>query len=268
MTASPLFSDELTRFRPDELAIFHKNARMGDVDAIAGSLHANSQYKPILVNRGTFTGRPLEVLAGNHTLKAIRNLAQDHPDDPRWSSVLTYVIDVDNDRATRIVAADNRTAELGHTDDALLAELLADLDGDLAGTAYTEDDLAALPDPDQIPDGSDDSGEPGERGNGEAVELWGTTVGEPDITPEPGSVWRLGIHTLVVADVNKQHALYTPHLTEDAWLYPYPSLLAPYASALDARPVVMVQPSTYLAGWLLTKWNRLRPGTPAEQVTA
>ncbi|MDX3097732.1 hypothetical protein PV417_24845 [Streptomyces sp. ME19-03-3] len=42
----------------------HPNPRTGDVDAIAESLRVNGRYKAIVVNRGTHTGRPNEVLAG------------------------------------------------------------------------------------------------------------------------------------------------------------------------------------------------------------
>jgi len=130
---------------PSELHVFHKNPRVGNVDAIAASLRANSQYRPIVVNRGTHTGRPLEVLAGNHTLMAFRDLAEKHPEDERWQSIDCWMIDVDDDRAARIVAADNRTAELGGFDDRLLLELLQDLP-DLNGTGYDANDLMALAD--------------------------------------------------------------------------------------------------------------------------
>lgn len=128
---------------PADLALFHKNPRVGDVDAITGSLRANGQYKPLVVNRGTHTGRSMEVIAGNHTLKAIRGLAETYPDDDRWQSVDCWVIDVDDDRAARIVAADNRTSELGGFDVDLLTDLLEDMT-DLEGTGYTDDDLVEL----------------------------------------------------------------------------------------------------------------------------
>lgn len=67
-----------------DLNRFHKNARRGDVEAIMGSIVANGVYRPIYVNKGTYTGRPLEVLAGNHTLEAMRRLAEQNPEDPRW----------------------------------------------------------------------------------------------------------------------------------------------------------------------------------------
>lgn len=135
------------KVHPSELNLFWKNPRVGNVDVIKGSLRAHGQYKPILVNKGTHTDRPSEVLAGNHTLKAIRDLAEEHPDDERWQSVDVWEIDVDDDRASRIVVADNRTSELGGTDDEVLADLLEEMarqDAELEGTGYESEDLEYL----------------------------------------------------------------------------------------------------------------------------
>lgn len=130
---------------PTELNLYHKNPRVGDVDAIAASLRANSQYKPVTVNRGTHTGRPMEVLAGNHTIKAFRDLAEKYPDEDRWQRVDCWVLDVDEDRANRIVLADNRTSELGSFDDEQLYEVLNSLnDSDFEGTGYSDVDFKAL----------------------------------------------------------------------------------------------------------------------------
>jgi ParB-like chromosome segregation protein Spo0J len=128
-------ASELTmEYRPiGDLRTFHMNPRRGNVAAIAASLRVNGQYRPIVVNVGTHTGRPDEVLAGNHTLMAARDLG--------WERLAVVLVDVDDDQAARIVAADNRTADLGDGyDDRTLAELLGGLD-DLDGTGYTEDDL-------------------------------------------------------------------------------------------------------------------------------
>lgn len=123
-----------------ELSPYHKNARRGDVDAIAESLQVNGQYKPIIVNEGTQTGRPWEVLVGNHTVEAAGKLGLDKLD--------AVVIDVDDAAARRIVLVDNRTSDLATYDDALLADLLSD--ADLSGTGFTEVDLDGLlpPSPD------------------------------------------------------------------------------------------------------------------------
>lgn len=137
-TASP------NRLHPSKLNLYPGNARRGDVRAIEGSLRAHGQYKPITVNKGTHTGAPNEVLAGNHTVMAIRNLAEKYPDDERWQSVLVHWLDVDADTAKRIVLVDNRTSELGGMDADALYELVSSVSNDLAGTGYTDGDLTLL----------------------------------------------------------------------------------------------------------------------------
>lgn len=119
-----------------DLHTYFKNPRRGDTAVIANSLTVNGQYKPIVVNRGTHTGRPNEVLAGNHTLMAARDLG--------WPDVSATFIDVDDDQAARIVAVDNRSADIATYDDAVLAELLSGFGGNLDGTGYTDKDLARL----------------------------------------------------------------------------------------------------------------------------
>ncbi|QGJ95067.1 DNA methylase [Gordonia phage RedWattleHog] len=169
---------------PSELNLAKKNPRKGDVDIIASSLRANSQYKPVTVNRGTYTGRPMEVLAGNHTVKAIRNLAEKYPDDERWQRVDCWVIDVDDDRANRIVLADNRTADLGGYDEDVLLDLLQDVTS-LEGTGYSAEDLAALQ---QDLQPNEPKADPDD-----APPL-------PEFTArcEVGQVWKLGPHRLAV----------------------------------------------------------------------
>lgn len=131
-------------YRPDELTQFKLNPRIGNVDVIANSLRANSQYRPVVVNKGTYTGRPLEILKGNHTVQAIQELSERYPDDERWSSVDCWVVDVDEEAARRIVAADNRTADLGSFDEQILLELLQDLPDMDLGTGYSQEDLSAM----------------------------------------------------------------------------------------------------------------------------
>ena len=56
MTARPL---QLVDYYVDELTSYHRNPRRGDVETIVRSLEVNGQYRPIVVNLGTRTGRPL-----------------------------------------------------------------------------------------------------------------------------------------------------------------------------------------------------------------
>lgn len=126
---------EATRAPTADLTTYHRNPRRGNVDRIAESLRVNGQYRTLCVNLGTHTGRPHEVLAGNHTLLAARQLG--------WDTIAVTYVDVDDDQAARIVVVDNRSAELADNDDELLAALLADL-SDLDGTGYTDDELGEL----------------------------------------------------------------------------------------------------------------------------
>lgn len=77
MTADKVDKIEYATINVDELNIFDGNPRRGDVAKIAESLRARGQYRPIVVNRGTHTGRKMEVLAGNHTLMAARSIGMD-----------------------------------------------------------------------------------------------------------------------------------------------------------------------------------------------
>lgn len=141
---SSVMESELVYVTPASLALYHQNPRLGSVTAIRDSLRAHGQYKPVVVNRGTHTGRPMEVLAGNHTVKAFRDLLEAEPDKDEWRLISAVVIDVDDDEAKRIVLVDNRTPELGDGyDNAVLTDLLSSL-GDLSGTGYTDEDLAGL----------------------------------------------------------------------------------------------------------------------------
>lgn len=158
-----------------DLSTFHKNPRRGVIAEIVKSLTRHGQYRTIVVNSGSLTGRVNEVLAGNHTFMAARELG--------WESIDCTVIDVDDESAKAICAGDNHLADLGGYDDHALYELLSSLE-DLSGTGYGESDVARLerdlfpPEPHTDPDDA------------------------PDVPPEPisqvGEVWQLGPHRLLV----------------------------------------------------------------------
>ena len=135
MSADEATLGSVKRIPVDELSPMVGNPRRGQVEVIADSLRVNGQYKPIVVNAGTVTGRSNEVLAGNHTLIAARSLG--------WTHLDCFVVDVDEDAGKRIVAVDNRSSDLGTYDSEALLELLNSLD-DLDGTGYSDNDLTAL----------------------------------------------------------------------------------------------------------------------------
>src|SRR5829696_4988882 len=113
-----------------ELRPHRRNPRRGDVAAIKESLELNGQYRPIVVNR-----RSMEILAGNHTVLAARELG--------WEDIAATLVDVDEERARRILLVDNRTNDLAGYDTAELVALLQELD-DLEGTGYDDEALGAL----------------------------------------------------------------------------------------------------------------------------
>lgn len=136
---------------------------------------------------GTFVcRRGGKVYVTGNTTKAIRDLAEEYPEDERWQEVQVWEIDVDDDRAARIVIADNRTAELGHTDSEALTELLSELDG-LDGTGYTDADLEDLLDETRDPNeftGKDDA----------------PSRPKSDPITKEGDVWQLGPHRVYCGD--------------------------------------------------------------------
>lgn len=120
----------ITKFDLDDLKEYPNNARRGDVSVLVESLKINGQYRPIVVQKSTKF-----VLAGNHLLRAAKILG--------WDQVDAVVIDVDDQKALKIVLADNRTADLGDYNTDLLATLLSDLE-DFEGTGYSLADIEEL----------------------------------------------------------------------------------------------------------------------------
>jgi ParB-like chromosome segregation protein Spo0J len=135
-----------------DLTVYHRNARIGDVDKIRESLDISGQYRSICVNRGTLTGRKNEVLAGNHTLKAARSLG--------WDTIAVDWVDVDDEGARRIVLADNRTADRGRYDNDMLIAEISQMES-FEGTGYTQEDL------DKLLSAGEEEGEPADSENEE-----------------------------------------------------------------------------------------------------
>lgn len=129
----------------DQLTPFPGNAKRGDVEAIRASLRRNGQYRSLIVR--LIDGGALVVLAGNHTMMALRAEGA--------RTARCEIVTCDDADARRINLADNKLAELGSYDPDALAELLSYLDGDLDGTGYTEADINKLIDPPLLPDEGD-----------------------------------------------------------------------------------------------------------------
>lgn len=164
----------------DSVRPYGQNARVSDMDSIRESIGKHGIYKSIVVRKAT-----MEILAGNHTWLAAKELGA--------KEVPVGIIDVDEDEAARIVLVDNRTNDLADYDHRALAELLASLDGDLAGTGYNLDDY------DELIDALNDA---------DLTGLDSELQGDPDDAPEPpteplaklGDVFQLGRHRVICGD--------------------------------------------------------------------
>ena len=115
------------------LKLHPRNVNMGDQGKIDESIEENGFYGSLVVQRSTG-----HVLVGNHRLKAARA--------KKIKEVPVIYVDVDDDRAMRILLADNRTARLGYDDESALKDVLVEMaEGPgLQGTGYDGDDLDEL----------------------------------------------------------------------------------------------------------------------------
>lgn len=151
------------------------NPRRGDTGLIADSIAHNGFYGAVIAQRATS-----RVLAGNHRLRAAVSEGLE--------TLPVIWVDVDDETATRILLADNRTSDLADFDGSDLAQLLEQLtgtDAHLAGTGYTQADLDML-----LEDLAGD----------DPPEDLGDTDEIPDPPPPktvPGDIWLLGGHRVM-----------------------------------------------------------------------
>jgi len=106
------------------------NPRRGNVGAIAASLDAFGQVRPIVVRDGV-------IIAGNHQFKAGVELLG-------WTHIAAVdATHLNEDELERFLIADNRTSDLGTYDDDELSTILGRLQdqGRLMGTGYSADEV-------------------------------------------------------------------------------------------------------------------------------
>jgi len=122
----------------DLLKHLEKNPRIGNVEAIVASYREFGQVKPIVVmpkGDGTYS-----VIAGNHQLIAAKKLG--------WKKIAAIVYEVDENRGHAFALADNRTTELGNTDQEVVLELMSQISSDyqdlLLGLGWDEFEVASI----------------------------------------------------------------------------------------------------------------------------
>lgn len=110
-----------------------KNPNRGNTEVIKESIAENGFFGAIVAQKSSG-----HILIGHHRLEAAKEQGAEQ--------VPVLWLDVDDKRALKIMIADNRTAELAYRDSEALADLLSELnlDGGIAGTGYSDDDLDKL----------------------------------------------------------------------------------------------------------------------------
>lgn len=117
-----------------ELSPHPDNPNVGDPGAIGESIESIGFFGVVLVQEST--GR---ILAGEHRWRAAQAAGM--------GELPVIAVDCDDDLARKILLADNHFARLAVWDEDALAALLASMvatDEGLAGSGFTEDDLAVL----------------------------------------------------------------------------------------------------------------------------
>lgn len=118
----------------DSIQQHPQNYNNGDLDAIIESITVNGFMSPLIVQKSTGY-----ILAGNHRWQAMHALGA--------TQIPVVMADVSNDRATRYLLADNRTASLAVVDEAAQFALLRELaesDEGLIGTGFDQNSYDAL----------------------------------------------------------------------------------------------------------------------------
>lgn len=109
-----------------------KNPRRGDLERIVESITVNGFYGHVIAQRSTG-----HILVGNHRFLAAKKA--------KLKKVPVLWLDVDDEKAERILVVDNRTSDLAEYDEEALARLLERLADDtelgIAGLGFTDEEL-------------------------------------------------------------------------------------------------------------------------------
>lgn len=200
-----IINQETALVAVDSIIEHPQNPNVGDLDLIGESLEENGFYGSLIVQRSTGY-----VLVGNHRLRAAKKLG--------LAEVPVTYVDVDDERAAKIMIADNKIAKAGEMDDAILAKLFEEIDA--LGTGFTDDEVAKLledapgdQDGDQEAQGSGDGSEDQDEDEKSGEDKGEAKEGEEREDPvaaaqerwkvEPGQLWKIGPHRLLCGDSTK-----------------------------------------------------------------
>ncbi len=180
----------------DELELWPGNYRLGDVAAIRRSLSRFGFNGALRIRGGT-------VMAGNHVLRAIREIREERQappfgvriEDGAWLVQTVSLEHLTEEEAVAFAIADNRTSDLASNDEASLAELLKGLEAPLIDVlSFQEKELVRLL----------------RSGPGEPIDAPPEdpqAIPPADIRVKPGQLWRLGEHRLLCGDSTNMDAV-------------------------------------------------------------
>lgn len=258
----------------DELAVDPKNPKAHDTGTITASIDRFGVVEAIV--RDERTGYIVSGHGRHKTLTAMQERGDAPPDGVRADAgrwlvpvVVGWSSRSDAEAHAALIAL-NRTTELGGWADDALVELLGELaeqpDG-LDGVGYFDSDVEDLQAKlDQIADepSSDDTSHHSETVGEDLADL-NVLWGEPEHTVEHGDTWRVGRHLLVIAKLNREHHLWSPHL-EGRVLVPYPEPYFALSTLAATEDLLFVTPVKYLAGHLLDKYVSVHGGEQVSKV--
>lgn len=100
-----------------------------------------------------------------------------------------------------------------------------------------------------------------EPSDGSLLALSKVVIDDPRNLPEPGEVWHLGPHTLLVVDVMTEWHIWAPLLEGEGKIFvPYPGPFAPLTVKAQKYTMIMVQPDPYIAGHIIDRWEDVHGG--------
>ena len=248
----------------DNLEVHPHNPRRGKIEAIAENIRETGWHGVIVADRTTRL-----VVVGNHRLQAAKLAGM--------TTVPVQWIDADNEEhQQRKLIGDNRASDIAEWDAAALQaalRLLEQTPRALTGTGFADADLIGLaamqaaddfdaddyapPEPDEDPFGFAETPDPDAPPDprGRVVEAVAFKLADPDTVPAARSTWRIGPHIVAVMhpaiDTDRWRPLLGPEPPLGRTLMPWAGPAMIFAPHLAGRPLLVLQPDPYIAGWVL-----------------
>lgn len=173
-----LAQEYVPEFPIDQLTEHPDNPRRGNVEVIEESIESNGFFGAVLVQAST-----KRIIVGNHRTRVAASLGQ--------TTVPAFLLDVDDEAATKIMLAENRSNDLAGYDERGLADLLSSIP-DLVGTGFKDYDLEILL----------------AKLNAEEPEVpEPVPVGPAPRRVEMGDIWRVGSCLLMCGDCRQPDVL-------------------------------------------------------------